>query len=99
MTVRVVQSQGWRLLAIVMTGVLILHSPLIFNPGYLSHDELQWAYHAIQHQGPAFIEWHVGRCTCTPIPTAYFLDMDANLAQALRSPLSVPRNYCCSQCP
>lgn len=55
MTVSVVQSQGWRLLAIVMAGVLILHSPLIFNPGYLSHDELQWAYHATQHQGPAFI--------------------------------------------
>ncbi|HKU17920.1 MAG TPA: hypothetical protein VJP80_01470 [Candidatus Saccharimonadales bacterium] len=41
MATNVEQSQGWRLVAIVITVVLVLHSPLIFNPGYLSHDELQ----------------------------------------------------------
>ena len=48
-------GQAWRLLAAVAACVLIFHSPLIFNPGYLSHDELQWAYQATQHQGPAFV--------------------------------------------
>jgi hypothetical protein len=38
-----------------MTAILLLHSPLIFNPGYLSHDELQWAFQATEHKGPAFI--------------------------------------------
>ncbi|WP_333680257.1 hypothetical protein [Dyella sp.] len=55
MALNVEQSQGWRLVAIVMTVILVLHSPLIFNPGYLSHDELQWAFQATEHKGPAFI--------------------------------------------
>lgn len=55
MTINVAPNQGWRLLAIVMASILVLHSPLIFNPGYLSHDELQWAFHATEHKGPAFI--------------------------------------------
>lgn len=55
MTINVEQDQGWRLLTIVIACILVLHSPLIFNPGYLSHDELQWAFHATEHKGPAFI--------------------------------------------
>lgn len=48
-------DQAWCLVVAVMAWILVLHSPLIFNPGYLSHDELQWAYSATEHQGPAFI--------------------------------------------
>jgi hypothetical protein len=54
-TVDIKSDQVWRLVVAVMACILILHSPLIFNPGYLSHDELQWAYFATEHQGPAFI--------------------------------------------
>jgi len=35
-------ATGWRLLAIA----LLLQAPLILNPGYYSHDELQWAHFA-----------------------------------------------------
>lgn len=55
MPIDVESGQVWRLVVAVMVCILVLHSPLIFNPGYLSHDELQWAYFATEHQGPAFI--------------------------------------------
>lgn len=48
-------GRAWHIFAAVAACILIFHSPLIFNPGYLSHDELQWAYHATQLQGSAFV--------------------------------------------
>ncbi|HEY5804567.1 MAG TPA: hypothetical protein VIT90_12810 [Lysobacter sp.] len=33
----------WRLWLAVLAAVLLVQAPLIFNPGYFSHDELQWA--------------------------------------------------------
>ena len=33
----------WMLLAAVFACVLIAQAPLVLNPGYFSHDELQWA--------------------------------------------------------
>jgi hypothetical protein len=54
-TVSIKPGQVLGIVVTVMAWILILHSPLIFNPGYLSHDELQWAYEATAHQGPAFI--------------------------------------------
>ena len=41
----------WMLPAIVLAGVLLAQAPLILNPGYFSHDELQWAAFAAQHPG------------------------------------------------
>ncbi|TKR29423.1 hypothetical protein FCE95_14840 [Luteimonas gilva] len=39
---------GRMLLVWVFLAVLLAQSPLIFNPGYFSHDELQWAAFAAQ---------------------------------------------------
>ena len=39
---------AWALAACVLLAVLLAQSPLIFNPGYYSHDELQWAAFAAQ---------------------------------------------------
>lgn len=39
---------GWALPVCVFLAVLLAQSPLIFNPGYFSHDELQWASFAAQ---------------------------------------------------
>lgn len=36
-------SRGWWLPAGVFAVVLLAQWPLLFNPGYFSHDELQWA--------------------------------------------------------
>lgn len=36
----------WPALAVVFAGSLLLSLPLILNPGYFSHDELQWAARA-----------------------------------------------------
>ncbi|HEY5852302.1 MAG TPA: hypothetical protein VIT62_16270 [Lysobacter sp.] len=33
----------WRLWLAVMAAVVLAQAPLVFNPGYFSHDELQWA--------------------------------------------------------
>lgn len=44
---------GWVVFGAVFVGVLLIQSPLIFNPGYFSHDELQWASFASQFPG-----WH-----------------------------------------
>lgn len=33
----------WRLWLAVLAAVLLVQAPLILNPGYFSHDELQWA--------------------------------------------------------
>ncbi len=46
-----ITTQRWtgRLLPVwVFLTVLLAQSPLIFNPGYFSHDELQWAAFAAQ---------------------------------------------------
>lgn len=43
----------WTLPILVLAGVLLAQSLLVFNPGYYSHDELQWAAFAGQHPG-----WH-----------------------------------------
>ncbi len=48
------QSPQWLVFMVVVLGVLLVQSMLIFNPGYFSHDELQWAVLATQHQGCAF---------------------------------------------
>jgi len=42
------------LFATALAIVLVLQSLLIFNPGYLSHDELQWGYYATQFKGGFF---------------------------------------------
>lgn len=47
---------GWAVFGAVFVGVLLLQSPLIFNPGYFSHDELQWASFASQSPGWYFRE-------------------------------------------
>ncbi|MFC3814484.1 hypothetical protein [Lysobacter sp. GCM10012299] len=39
--------QGWFWLAVV-AAVLLVQAPLVLNPGYFSHDELQWAAFAGQ---------------------------------------------------
>ncbi len=39
--------QSWFWLA-VLAAVLLVQAPLVFNPGYFSHDELQWAAFAGQ---------------------------------------------------
>ena len=44
----------WAVFGVVALGVLLAQGILIFNPGYFSHDELQWAVIANQHQGCAF---------------------------------------------
>ncbi|WP_249475524.1 hypothetical protein [Luteimonas galliterrae] len=36
----------------VFVAVLLAQWPLVFNPGYFSHDELQWAAFAQQPEGP-----------------------------------------------
>lgn len=43
---------GWLLPAGVFVAVLLAQWPLVFNPGYFSHDELQWAAFAGQVDGP-----------------------------------------------
>lgn len=43
----------WTLPILVLAGVLLAQALLVFNPGYYSHDELQWAAFAGQHPG-----WH-----------------------------------------
>lgn len=45
---------NWLMLAVVVLAVLATQGTLIFNPGYFSHDELQWAAIADQHAGCAF---------------------------------------------
>lgn len=40
--------RGWALFGRVFVVVLIAQWPLVFNPGYFSHDELQWAAYASQ---------------------------------------------------
>lgn len=44
---------------LVLVAVCVLHLPLVFNPGYYSHDELQWAARAagIAGQPPAWFAW------------------------------------------
>jgi hypothetical protein len=44
----------WMLFAATLAIVLVVQSPLVFNPGYFSHDELQWAYYATRLQGGFF---------------------------------------------
>lgn len=43
----------WLSFAFAVICVLVVQLPLIFNPGYLSHDEFQWAYLA-QRTGGGF---------------------------------------------
>ncbi|HET6552162.1 MAG TPA: hypothetical protein VFG49_01375 [Dyella sp.] len=50
----VITNKPWTLFVLAVLGVLLLQSPLIFNPGYLSHDELQWAYYATHSPGGFF---------------------------------------------
>ncbi len=45
---------GWLLFFAVLACVLVGQALLIFNPGYLSHDELQWGYYAEQLRGGFF---------------------------------------------
>ncbi|MBU8977489.1 hypothetical protein JI752_015165 [Lysobacter sp. MMG2] len=44
------QAGGWPAIAVAL-AVALFQLPLILNPGYFSHDELQWAAHATD---PAF---------------------------------------------
>lgn len=44
----------WTLFVVAVLCVLLAQSLLIFNPGYYSHDELQWGYFATQVQGGFF---------------------------------------------
>ncbi|UHQ23804.1 hypothetical protein LVB77_03585 [Lysobacter sp. 5GHs7-4] len=43
----------WTLPLAVLASVLLAQALLVLNPGYYSHDELQWAAYAAQHPG-----WH-----------------------------------------
>ncbi|HEY0503643.1 MAG TPA: hypothetical protein VGD42_09120 [Lysobacter sp.] len=36
----------WLLMLAVLSAAMLLQLPLVLNPGYFSHDELQWAAHA-----------------------------------------------------
>lgn len=45
---------GWSLFVVAVACVLLAQALLIFNPGYYSHDELQWAYFATQAKGGFF---------------------------------------------
>lgn len=47
----------WMLLAATFACVLIAQAPLVLNPGYFSHDELQWASFAAQHSGWYFRDY------------------------------------------
>ncbi|UNK48021.1 hypothetical protein MNR01_09470 [Lysobacter sp. S4-A87] len=42
-TMRTGNGPAWRQWLAVLAAVLVLQAPLVFNPGYFSHDELQWA--------------------------------------------------------
>ena len=46
----------WLPLAVV-AAVLLVQAPLVFNPGYFAHDELQWAAYAGQHPGWYFRDY------------------------------------------
>jgi hypothetical protein len=45
------EKPGWSLPTGVFVAVLLAQWPLVFNPGYFSHDELQWAAFATQAPG------------------------------------------------
>jgi hypothetical protein len=45
---------AWLLFAAVVATVLVAQGLLIFNPGYMSHDELQWGYYAERFVGGFF---------------------------------------------
>ena len=47
----------WMLPAMVLAAALLAQVPLILNPGYFSHDELQWAAFAAQHPGWYFRDY------------------------------------------
>lgn len=47
----------WMLLAATFACVLIAQVPLVLNPGYFSHDELQWASFAAEHTGWYFRDY------------------------------------------
>lgn len=56
-------SPSWLWFVATMLVVLAVQSPLVANPGYLSHDELQWGYYAERLQGGFFgnvlwADWH-----------------------------------------
>ena len=44
-------AMPWLVLPAIMLAVLLVQLPLILNPGYFSHDELQWAAAAEQASG------------------------------------------------
>lgn len=49
-------GHAWMLFIVVLACVLAAEALLIFNPGYLSHDELQWGYFATKANGGFFAD-------------------------------------------
>lgn len=52
-------SASFRLAWLVLVAAVLAQSPLIFNPGYFSHDELQWAAtaNAVPGLPPPWFSW------------------------------------------
>lgn len=48
------RGSWWMCLLALGLGVVLAQWLLVFNPGYFSHDELQWAVFAQAHRGCAF---------------------------------------------
>lgn len=44
----------WMLFVAALVAVCLVQLPLVLNPGYFSHDELQWGYYATQITGGFF---------------------------------------------